>query len=369
MYKKIQRIFSKKNKSEDIIIDSIKNAKVILFSCDSKGKILLQQGAGLKEHGLVENQYVGYNAFEVFNEIPGFLDALKLALSGKPSQAVYKWGNTYCETHLNPTENGDVVGVCTTQTDRIFREKETNEKETEQTKRSTQEDILAIFSHEIRNPLSNIIGVINLLKLESDNTEYLDVLYETSNEMLNMLNNLLDNSKLKKGYMKVDISSFNINSPIRDVVNLFKFNTKNIKVVYTKNDYSSVYCLGDVLKIKQILINFVNNALKFSPENTLITLSLNIHDKIAKFSVTDQGCGISKDNISKLFQEYTQLSGAFGTGLGLSICKKMIHLLKGEIGCDSYIGVGSTFWFTLPLELSISNFEKNILGSWVIPDY
>ena len=351
----------------NILYNSIQNAKVILLSCDKNGKILLHEGGGLEEHGILPNQYVGLNAFDEFKHLPGFLDALKIALSGKPTQAVYKWGDGYCETHLNPTKDGNVVSICTSQTERIFREKENIEKQIINSKLSSQQDLLAIFSHEIRNPLSNIISVINLLKSEEpEKSEYLNILYETSNEMLNMLNNLLDDSKLKKGFMKIDINSFNINSPIYDIISLFKYNTKNIKIIYEKNKYSEVYCLGDQLKIKQILINFITNALKFSNINTSIIITLNIIDNIAIFSVKDSGPGICKNDLNKLFKEYTQLSATLGTGLGLNICKKISDLLKGEIGCESKIGIGSRFWFKIPLKLCQSNFDKNILGSWLI---
>jgi signal transduction histidine kinase len=358
---------NEKNDTNKIILNSIKNAKAILFVCDKDGKILLQEGDGLKDHNLIPNQYVGCNVFETFKFLPEFLDALVIALAGKPSLAVYKWGDDYCESRFNPTAEGNVIGICTSQTDRIFREKEVIERAIIETKKSAQEDLLAIFAHEMRNPLSSVISIINLLKSEnSDQSEYYNVMYETSNEMLNMLNNLLDESKFKKGFMKIDINSFNINTPIDDVILLFKYNTKNINIIYLENEYSKIYCIGDQLKIKQVLINFINNALKFSENNTTITIKLEINNNLAKFSVKDQGIGISKENLDKLFTEYTQLSGSYGTGLGLSICKKISDLLKGEIGCESEINIGSTFWFKIPLQLSISNFEKNLVGSWVI---
>lgn len=350
------------------ITDIINNTQCILFMCNENGKILVQEGGGLKGYNMTRNQDVGKDVFETYQNLPEFLDALRITIdTGKVTQSVYIRDNGYCETIFNKCENGNIIGICTKQSDRISREKEIHNLEIEYTKREAQEDLLAVFSHEMRNPLSSIINIIHLLKDEDIDADYLNALFETSNIMLNMLNNLLDNSKFKKGFMKIDINSFNINNSIEDTIAVFKYNIKNVEILYNKkNEYSQIYCLGDKVKIKQILINFISNSLKFSDNNTIIDINLDIKDNFVTFSVTDKGPGISIENQKKLFKEYTQLSGSYGTGLGLHICKQISDLLKGEIGCYSKINKGSTFWFKIPLEMSKSNFEKHLLGSWII---
>lgn len=332
---------------------ALSKSRLIIFSCKSDGTITLSQGGGLKLHGLSENEHLGYNALEIYKSLPGFIEALKTALGGKPCQAVYKWGSDFCETHMVPIEDGGVVAVCTSQTARILRDEERLEKSVILAKQETKLEYLNIIAHELRSPIAGIIGILNIIKMEDENTnEYIDLISETANQLLSLVNDLLDYSKLSSGKFQVQNVPFNIASVIHNVSSLFKVEALNKNINFT----SDIICenqnvIGDPNRISQMLRNYVSNALKFTPTNGSVNIRLEIVDKSLLFTIKDTGCGISKDDLDKLFKDYIQLDTkemSKGTGLGLSINKKLANVLNGDTGCKSEIGIGSSFWFTVP---------------------
>lgn len=342
--------------------DAVKNADVIVFSCDKKGIITLQEGGGLKQRNIKPNQHVGLCALETFKELSGFVNALKVALNGESTNTVYKWGEDFCETHLRPQINGGVVGICTVQTERVLKERENIIRAKMIVKEQYKQEFMAIVSHEIRNSVSGIIGLIDIFKSEQkSNSEYLDLLEKTSHELLQLTNDYLDYSKIEKGMVEINNIEFNFGDVITDSISTYTGLLRDITVekIPSGNDY--IY-LGDPFRIKQVILNLLGNAIKFT--NTKITIIYKTTSTDISLNIIDDGIGFSKDK--NLFGEYQQEDNTIfqkygGTGLGLSICKMLITAMRGNIGCHSDgLNCGADFWFTLPLTSTIKSTEIHL---------
>lgn len=221
---------------------------------------------------------------------------------------------------------------------------------------------LANMSHEIRTPLNGIVGMIDLMSQAENLTdlqkENINIVKQSSMVLLKVLNDILDLSKLQAGKFQLDSSSNNIHDLIDQVKNLFSAQLINKKLTYTSSHSSDLNknVLLDSTKFIQILSNLVGNAIKFTNEGGIhLTSSLleeNEEHLILKIEVQDTGEGIGKSDQENIFTEFKQVNEELnrnhkGTGLGLAICKKMVELHGGEIGVNSIVGEGSSFWFTI----------------------
>ncbi|MCX7708989.1 MAG: PAS domain S-box protein [Clostridia bacterium] len=223
---------------------------------------------------------------------------------------------------------------------------------------------LATMSHELRTPLNSIIGFTNrVLKKCSDilphiQYENLVIVKDEAQHLLELINNLLDYSKVEAGKMEVYPEEFDLSFVIDEVYTMTKNMMENKPVKYLQKIPVSneIMIYSDKLKIKQILINLLSNAFKYSDQGT-VTLSVNIQERFYCIQVQDEGIGISTGNIESIFDEFRQVDGTSarkhgGTGLGLSITKKFVEMLGGSITVKSTLGEGSTFTVLLPIKYS-----------------
>jgi signal transduction histidine kinase/CheY-like chemotaxis protein len=248
------------------------------------------------------------------------------------------------------------------------------EKEDALLKAKEKSLFLAKMSHEIRTPMNGIIGTAELLKdsiLNNEQKDLLSIIDVSANNLLSIINDILDISKLEAGKINLEKEAFNIYNLVAEVIKMLSVRVvKNeVKLIADIDPEVPKTLYGDALRLKQIIINFVNNAIKFTKKGSVtiaIQILKNQADEIKlKIEVIDTGIGISEIGLTKLFQEFSQVDQSMykkfgGTGLGLMISKKLSELMGGVIGVESNINKGSIFWINISFQKMIEKTKLDI---------
>ena len=234
---------------------------------------------------------------------------------------------------------------------------------------------IANMSHEIRTPLNAIVGFSRLIT-ETDNAseqqEYLTIINNNSDLLLQLINDILDFAKIESGTLNYNLSWVDLKDVCQEVyISQSLKMTSDVALLYNGDMLPSVRLRTDTQRIEQVLLNLLSNAIKCTNQG-FVSLSYEVEGDFVRVSVTDTGIGIDKEKQASVFERFVKLDDfRQGTGLGLSICKMIIEKLGGEIGLRSELGKGSTFWFTLPLAVPEES-EKKEAGSEIpmeiIPD-
>ena len=219
---------------------------------------------------------------------------------------------------------------------------------------------LANMSHEIRTPLNAIVGFSNLLAkqgeefTEDEKNHFNNIISENSDALLNLINDVLDLSKIESGRISLELDTCNISRLCKSVLESVEATCKKpISFVFNCKEKADVEFVTDEARLRQVLVNLLTNSIKFSDKGSIcISLTIDRGVKIAKFEVTDQGCGIKKENSERIFERFVKLNQfKQGTGLGLQICRQIIELLGGKIWHDNSYADGARFIFIHPIDL------------------
>ncbi len=245
------------------------------------------------------------------------------------------------------------------------------EKEAAEAASRAKSEFLANMSHEIRTPLNGIIGMIDLMTgtgLDARQQRYCRIAKSSADALLSLINDILDFSKIEAGKLELDDVSFNLPVLIEDTVEMFvpRAESKGVELVSHIQPGVASAVRGDPDRLRQVLVNLVNNAMKFTETGEVVIRVEAAEEKTPsggvalRFSVSDTGIGIPRDKLDRLFRSFSQVDASTtrrfgGTGLGLAICKQLTELMGGRIGVESTEGEGSTFWFTAVFGASVEN--------------
>ena len=235
-------------------------------------------------------------------------------------------------------------------------------KEVAESANKAKNEFLAKISHEMRTPLTPIIGYSRILLKEINDVsskEKLEIIHTSGVKLLNFTNELLDFSKIESGKVDLNYETFNIRKLFQDIyhehIDLAKMKHINFKIDYL---HANVSIYSDKIKIYEIAKNIIHNAIKYT-EKGFVLCDIFVEKNTLFFNVYDSGIGMSEENIKNIFESFVQIGNEqSGAGLGLSITKKLLEVLNGKIEVESKVGIGSTFKIQIPIETSQKEFEN-----------
>jgi PAS domain S-box-containing protein len=346
---------------------AIENLPIIFYMLDNDGLFKLSIGAGLQSLGLQPNQVVGISAFELYKDHPQIIESVKKALSGEMTTFE---SNVKGAIHFNivtpysiSNERNGIVGVALDITERKQIELEAilaKEKAEENDRLKTA--FLQNMSHEIRTPMNAIIGFAGLMAENCNNREKLEqfstIIEQRSHDLLAIINDMLDISKIESGQGTLQLEACNINELFSELALFFgdyqnRMDKQHIQLlIHNVLDENTANIITDRYKLKQILINLITNAFKFT-ESGRIECGCKLSNNQLLFQVSDTGVGIPGDKHEFVFERFARIDTVIsksyvgGTGLGLPIVKGLVGLLGGKVWLESECNQGTTFYFTI----------------------
>jgi PAS domain S-box-containing protein len=356
----------------------IDNSKGIIWSIDKEYKLMAYNNAFecTMAEFCTENLVAGTGIQHLFphsDHSEQFLQHYTNTISGQCIFIEYTFNNNWFELNTTPIydRDGFITGasfylINITDRKRTTQEAvQAKEKAEEATQIKTR--FLANMSHELRTPLNGIIGLTNILLTENklpSQVQHFEMLKYSSDHMLELINNILDFNKLEAGKLEMEQVSFDLFSETEDLARLFSVSAsaKNIAFSFFVDEKAKKWIIGDMMRLRQVLVNLISNAIKFTEKGS-VELSITVLEKttenshLFQFRITDTGIGIPNDKLTKIFESFSQVDVHTtrkygGSGLGLTIAEKLIGLMGGKLNVSSSLNTGSTFWFDLSFEVT-----------------
>ncbi len=273
---------------------------------------------------------------------------------------------------LEGKHSGSVVMFADVRNEMLLQQRLVKAKEAAEQADRLKTDFLSTMSHEMRTPLNGVIGMTDLLldtSLDAEQVEFVRIIKTSADTLVSTINDILDFSKIEAGRLELEKTDFSLRQLVESSVDVLATKASEKKLTLASFVESSLpdHFVGDPLRIRQVLLNFLANAVKFSDEGQVVISAHAAQGDGAcptvRLSVRDDGIGISEQAMSRLFEPFSQADSSTtrkygGTGLGLAICKRLVEAMGGKIGVESTPGHGSTFWASIPLLLG----EQHAVG-------
>jgi PAS domain S-box-containing protein len=402
LYKELKELTGTLRESEERYRTLVENASDVVFRTDAAGRFTFVNPAALRLVGYEEEEIVGKHYPELIrtdmrDEVMKFFGRqyakgmqntyLEYPIFTKTGREVWLGQNTQLIVEDDHVTGFQAVSRDITDRkrmeDNLKKAKEETETlnlqlciSTEEAHRLTREaeranvaksEFLANMSHEIRTPMNAIIGMADLLwdsSLTPEQRQYVQIFRSAGENLLILINDILDLSKVESGQLSLEHIPFNISEVIDKTceVMALRVHSRNLELVCNANSHLPQRIQGDPTRLRQVLMNLLGNAVKFTEKGEIVLRVLPQAEeasgkspKYLQFSVRDTGIGIPEDKLDAIFEKFTQADSSItrkyeGTGLGLAITRRLVELMGGRIWVESRPGEGSTFFFTIPLE-------------------
>ena len=354
----------------------ISNTSIILFALNEEGYFTLCEGAGLEALGYESDFFMDKHYHQIYPEAI-YRRKIRQVYNGEQVKYQRTLGDVTLSTRLKPllNEQGEVkgiIGVSIDITDRVEIEHELlRAKNMAESANKAKSAFLANMSHELRTPLNAILGFAQVIlkkdDLTSQNREQIEIMFRSGTHLLNMINDILDLSKIESGQLSVRSSTFEVSTLLDEVKYMFhqKLSDRGLKFEIIQSEDTPPLIKSDEQKIRQILINLIGNALKYTEEGKIkLTVDKRPNEPVLEMVVEDTGTGIPEEEQKRIFNAFQQAKTGYreGSGLGLSITKGLVESLNGTIHVVSEPGVGSQFTVSIPYSqpdaVDLKNFQS-----------
>ncbi|MEJ8802709.1 hybrid sensor histidine kinase/response regulator [Pontibacter sp. H249] len=348
----------------------IANTPTAFWNTDAYGNFKYAKGLGFEMIGIKPSYIIGKNFYEVLKMYPRIIRRFQQTLNGEIVQSVDETNSHFFKSHYVPVfdEAGNITGVngfAIDITDKIKNERELIQaKDLASNSIRVKEQFLANISHEIRTPMNGIIGLANVLhktNLAPDQHKYLNAIRKSADNLMQIINDLLDISKITSNQFRFEEVEFNLPELVQDIIDLMdvKARERHNQLFYTIDADVPQQLKGDPLRLRQVILNLIGNAIKFT-ENGEVRLFVKVQERrknetFLEITVEDTGIGIPKEQLDIIFEGFNQGSNDVtrkygGTGLGLTISKNIVEMQGGTISVRSQPNVGSAFTISLPFK-------------------